>query len=222
MWGTIVNAVAIIVGSTVGLLLHKKINPAHTKTVQQVIALAVIVVGVSNALEATQLLLVIGSLAIGTWLGEILRLDDHLQSFARKVEQRFSTSNFAHGFTSATMIYCVGPLAIFGAIESGLTNTHTTLYIKSMLDGITSIIFSSTMGIGVVFSSIPVFLYQGIITLFSNFMSSILVEQAILNMTGVGGVVIIGIGLNVLGITKIKLMNTTPALFIPILYYLIF
>lgn len=222
MLGTIVNVITILVGSSIGIIFRKVINQNHMKSIQQAIGMSVIVVGISDALKLTNILLVIGSLALGTWIGEVLGLHDKLTNFAKNIEKRFSASNFAQGFTAATLIYCVGPLSILGSIQSGLFGNHTSLYIKSLLDGVISLVLASTMGIGVAFSAIPVFLYQGSITVLAEFMSSIMVEEAVLNLSGVGGIIVMGIGLNLLKITNIKLMNMVPALIFPIIYFLIF
>lgn len=220
MLGTYVNVLAIIIGSAIGLLLTTKIKKDIAKSIQNAMSLAVIVIGMSSALEMTMPLLVVISLAIGTLIGELIGIENYLNKFAAKVDQKFAGGNFSKGFITATLVYCVGAMAIYGAIESGLTGNHETLYIKSTLDGVTSIIFASSLGIGVMFSAIPVLLYQGSITLLSSLLAPLLSDAVIINMSAIGGILIIGIGLNILGVTKIKLANMIPAIFIPIIYFL--
>lgn len=220
MLGTIVNVIAITLGSVVGLLLTTRLRKDIAKSIQDAMSLAVIVIGVMSAVKMTMPLLVVISLAVGTLVGELIGIDNGLNKFAKKVDARFSGGNFSKGFITASLVYCVGAMAIYGSIESGLSGNHETLYIKSTLDGVTSIIFASSLGIGVLFSAIPVFLYQGGITLLASLLSPLLSDAVIINMSAIGGILIIGIGLNILGVTKIKLANMIPALFIPIIYFL--
>lgn len=222
MQGTIVNVLAIILGSTIGLLFSKGLKKETTKTIQDAMALGTIAIGIMSAIKMTMPLLVLISLALGALIGELIGIDKGLNKFADKVNARFTEGNFAKGFVTATLVYCVGAMAIYGAIESGLTGDHNTLYIKSTLDGVTSIVFASTLGVGVIFSAIPVLIYQGTITLLASFVSDFLTEAVVINMSAIGGILIIGIALNILGITKIRLANLIPALFIPVIYFLLF
>jgi len=220
MLGTYVNVLAIILGSAIGLIFKSGLKKEITKTIQEAMALAIIVIGIMSAIKMTLPLLVLISLALGALVGELIGLDRLLNNFADKIGKRFSSGNFSKGFITATLVYCVGAMAIYGSIESGLTNNHNTLFIKSTLDGVTSIVFASSLGIGVAFSAVPVLIYQGSITLLASSASSFLTEEVITNMTAIGGILIIGIALNILGITKIRLANLVPALFIPIIYFL--
>jgi hypothetical protein len=171
-------------------------------------------------------MIVIISIVIGSIIGELLRIEEKLNYLGVLLEKKFSsksktgdTSRFAKGFVTASLVFCVGSMAIVGSLESGLTGNHQTLYAKSILDGITSLIFSSTMGIGVMFSALAVLLYQGTITLSAEIMKNYLVPETVQQMTSTGGLLIAAIGLNMLGITKIRVGNMIPAIFIPLLYY---
>ncbi len=171
------------------------------------------------------LLVVVFSLVFGAVLGEAVEIENKLENLARYFEARVAiktsdSSSFAKGFVTASLIYCVGSMAIVGSLESGLTGNHQTLFVKSVLDGVTSIIFASTMGLGVIFSSVAVFLYQGAITLAATVLKPYLVSETVSQMTSVGGLLIMAIGFNMLNVTKIKIGNLLPAIFLPLFYYI--
>jgi len=220
--GTIVNAVAIIAGSLLGLLFRGGIPKKFTVTMMQAISLAVLLIGFKMALKTDAILLVIFSLVIGSLMGEFINIESRLERLGKRLETRFSKpgSGIAKGFVVASLVFCVGSMAIVGALESGLTGNHQTLFAKSALDGLFSIIFASSFGIGVLFSSISVFIYQGMITLTSSLMKPFLIPAVINQMSGVGGILIMAIGINLLEIQKIKVGNMLPAIFIPLVYYM--
>ena len=222
MLGTIVNAVAIIAGSLLGLLFRGGIPKKFTVTMMQAISLAVLLIGFKMALKTDAILLVIFSLVIGSLMGEFINIESRLERLGKRLETRFSKpgSGIAKGFVVASLVFCVGSMAIVGALESGLTGNHQTLFAKSALDGLFSIIFASSFGIGVLFSSISVFIYQGMITLTSSLMKPFLIPAVINQMSGVGGILIMAIGINLLEIQKIKVGNMLPAIFIPLVYYM--
>ncbi len=222
MIGTIVNALAIISGSLIGLLFKKGIPETYKKTMLQAMGLAIILVGLKSALKADDLLLVILSLAAGSFLGELFGVENRLENLGLALEKRFAkgSDGFAKGFVAASLVFCVGSMAIVGSLESGLTGNHQTLFAKSTIDGILSVIFASTLGIGVLFSSVSVFIYQGSITLLAVFIKPYLTPEVITQMSSTGGLLIAAIGMNTLGISKIKVGNMLPAIFIPLLYYL--
>lgn len=219
MLGTIVNSVAIIVGALLGNLIKQGIPERIKETIIQGIGLAVLLIGMSMALETNNVLIVILSLVIGGVVGEKLKIEERLDNLGSWLEKKVGQEkgDVAKGFVTASLVYCVGAMAIMGALESGLTGQHKTLYAKSALDGITSIIFASSMGLGVAFSSIPVFLYQGSITLGASLIKGFLNDAVITEMTATGGLLILGIGINILGIKKIKVGNLLPAIFAAIL-----
>ena len=223
MFGTIVNTLAIIAGSFIGVVLRGGIPKKYNITVMQAVSLAVILVGLKAALKTDELLLVIFSLAIGSVAGEFLRIEARLEQLGQWLESRFSKggNGIAKGFVTASLIYCVGSMAIVGSLESGLTGNHQTLFAKSVLDGIASIILASTLGIGVAFSAVSVFVYQGVITVTAAFMKAALIPPVINQMSAVGGLLIIGIGFNLMEIKKIKVGNMLPAIALLLVYYLV-
>lgn len=226
MLGTIVNALAIIGGSLLGIIFSKGIPDSYKQNIMSGVGLSVMLIGIKSALSSDSLMVVIFSIIIGAMIGEFLKIEQRLEDlgtfFERKISRKTGDSgSFARGFVTASLVFCVGSMAIVGALESGLTSNHQTLFAKSILDGVTSIIFASSMGIGVMFSSIPVFLYQGLITITAVFMKSFLVPETISQMTSVGGLLILAIGMNLLGITKIRIGNLLPGMFLPLIYFAI-
>lgn len=224
MLGTIVNALAIIAGGLIGLLFGKGIAEKYKQTILQGVALSVILIGWKSALAADQLLIVIISMVVGATIGEGLNIEGRLERLGQWLEARVSAgpgSSLARGFVTASLVFCVGSMAIVGALESGLTGNHQTLFAKSILDGVISIVFASTMGAGVLFSSAAVFLYQGLITLAAVFLKPLLAAATVAQMTAVGGLLIVAIGLNMLGMVKIRVGNLLPAIFLPLVYHLL-
>jgi len=165
-------------------------------------------------------------MALGTLIGEFLRIEDRLEYLGKWFENRLSGSGNGDGkiskaFVTTSLIYCVGSMAIVGSMESGLTGNHQTLFAKSALDGIASVVFASTLGAGVLLSAIPVFIYQGIITVGATFMKQFLTPEVVNQMSVTGGLLIMAIGINLLEIKKIRIGNMLPAIFIPLVYYII-
>ncbi|ERJ12060.1 DUF554 domain-containing protein [Haloplasma contractile] len=230
--GTLVNAVVIIIGSLVGLLFQRGLKERYKEIIMQAIALAVMVLGLKGVLEGLMntedgamletLIIMIGSLAIGSLLGEWANIDLRLNKMANYIEKKIGkVGNFAEGFVKASLVYCVGAMAIVGALEDGLQQNPSILITKSVLDGITAIIFTSTLGIGVLFSFIPVLIYQGSITLLAGILEDFLTYTVIEQMSIVGNILIFAIGITLLEIKSIKLSNMLPAIFMPFIYYLI-
>ena len=219
MLGTAVNSVAVVVGGMVGLLLKGGIPERTRQTVMNALGLMVVVIGLSMGLRTENILVVLGSLVLGGFLGEWIDIEKRLHAAAATVQARFVSgeSSISRAFVATSLIYCVGAMAITGSLESGLTGNHSTLYAKSMIDGISAVIFASTMGIGVVFSALSVFVYQGSLTLLAGQLSGILTDVAVREMTATGGVLIVAIGLNVLGITETRVGNLIPAIFLALI-----
>lgn len=225
MLGTIVNSVAIIIGALLGNLIGNRFSENIKSTVLQGIALTVMVIGISMAISTENMLIITLSIVTGGIIGELLRIENHLDSLGQRLEARYAKddSDFTQAFVSASLLYCVGAMAVMGAIESGLTGNHSILFVKSILDGVTAIIFSSSLGIGVAFSALPVFLYQGIITLAASSVKNLLSDGIIREMSATGGVLILGLGLNMLEIKmNIKVGNLLPAIFTAILFTILF
>ena len=219
--GAIVNFLSIILGSVFGLLLKKGIPDKINKTITYGVGLCVALIGIKGAFEGENTLITIISIVLGAVIGEAIDIDALLNRLAKKAENRLNRNGgnvkFANGFISATLLFCVGAMAIVGSLDSGLTGDNTTLYTKSLLDGISSVVFASSMGIGVAFSAIPVLILQGGITLLAHLISPLLTDTIINEMTCVGSLLIIALGLNLLDISKIKVANYLPAVFIPML-----
>jgi uncharacterized membrane protein YqgA involved in biofilm formation len=218
--GTIVNTLAIIVGSLIGLLFRGGIPEKFSRTLMQAMGLAVVLIGITTALKTDAILLVIVSLAIGSFLGELLGIEDRLEQLGHWMGRRFvgQREGVAKGFVNASLLYCVGAMAIVGSLESGLSGNHQTLFAKSIIDGIGSVLFASTLGIGVLFSAVSVFIYQGVITLGASFLKQFLVPEVVGQMSAVGGLLILAIGIGLLEIKKINIGNMLPAIFIPLIY----
>ena len=226
MLGTIVNTIAIVFGGLFGLLFGKAFPDKIKKTVIQGIGLAVLLIGGSMALQTKNSLIVISSLVLGGIIGEWIDIELRLQHLGQWLERKFAKNGQGAGFTKAfvttSLIYCVGAMAIMGSLESGLTGNHNILFAKSMLDGITALIFASSMGIGVLVSALPVFLYQGAITMAAGLLQGVLSPQIIAEMSATGGLLILGIGFNILELKEIKVGNLLPAIFIVVPITLIF
>ncbi len=226
MFGTIVNTIAIVVGGLIGLLFGQAFPEKIKKTVIQGIGLAILLIGGSMALQTKNPLVIISSLVLGGIIGEWVDIELRLQNLGQWMERRFAKKGQGTGFTKAfvttSLIYCVGAMAIMGSLESGLNGNHNILFAKSMLDGITALIFASSMGIGVLVSALPVFLYQGAITIAAGLLQGILSAQVIAEMSATGGLLILGIGFNILELKEIKVGNLLPAIFIVVPITLLF
>lgn len=225
MLGTIVNTAAVVGGSLIGLLLKGGLKPRFSEIMMKALALCVLYIGISGSLKTQNVLLLILSLVIGALLGEAADVDTRLTGLGNWIEGKLSKGgkqgSISEGFVTASLLYCIGSMAIIGSIQSGLEGNHSTLFVKSILDGVASIIYASTLGVGVMLSAISVFVYQGALTLGAGFLGGVLHEAQIADITGVGSVIIIALGLNLLGITKIKVANLLPAIFLPLVYHIV-
>ena len=225
MLGTVVNAGAIILGGSIGLVLKKGLPKRFGNKVMNGLALCVLYIGISGTLQAKNVLMLILSMVIGTLIGELLDLDERVTQLGNWLENKFKSKDeyvsISEGFVSASLLFCVGAMAIVGALQDGLKGDTSMLYTKAMLDGISALIFSTSLGVGVILSSVLVLIYQGGITFLASLMAPFLTDMVIAEMTGVGSLLIIGLALNMLRMTNLKLMNFVPAIFIPILLSLI-
>lgn len=226
MLGTIVNFFTIFIGGLIGVLLKGGLSKRFTDTIMSGVALCVIYIGISGTLKGDNMLLIVISIAIGSLLGEFINIDEKLISLGNFIENKaknFSKdTSISLGFVTASLLFCVGAMAVVGSLESGLLGKYDILFTKSILDGVTALILSSTLGIGVILSSFSVLVYQGLITLAASLLQNILTTPIVNEMSAVGSLLILGIGLNMLGITKIKVANMLPAIFIPIIYGIFF
>lgn len=221
--GNITNFLAIIIGGSLGLIFKKFIKEKYIENIMNGIGLCVLIMGLSDALKSKNILLLILSIAIGGLIGELLDIETRLnglgQYLGNKIQRNEKNGNFSQGFVTTTLIYCVGAMGILGSIKIGLSGDNSTLFAKSILDGITAILFASTLGIGVVFSSFPVFIYQGIIIILAKQLESLFNEILITELSAVGGIMIMAIGLNILKLKSIKIGNLLPAILGPIIFY---
>ena len=233
--GTLVNVAAVIAGGAVGVFVKKGLPERFKSIIVQAIGLSVLMIGISGVmqgmlkvvddgkLDRLYIMTMIFSMIIGGILGELINIEKKLDRLGNWFQKKLSKegSSFSEGFVSASLLFCVGAMAIVGSLEDGLMGNPNTLYAKSILDGVISIVFASTLGIGVAFSSLSLLVYQGSITLLAFWVKPWLTDLVISQMSLVGSVLIFCIGINILEIRKIKVGNLLPAIFMPLLYYVI-
>lgn len=222
MLGVMVNAALIVVGSLIGIFFGKLLKDSYKATLMSAIGLATLVIGFSGAIKADNMIITIISLVIGSLIGEFLKLDEILNDLGKSLEKRFSKSNLSLGFVTASMLFCVGAMAIIGSIEAGILKSYETLFTKSLLDGITSIILASTLGFGVLLSSVSVLIYQGLIVAFSLSISHLLSDYIIHQVLVVGSILIIGLGLSMLEIKSLKIVNMLPSIIVVVILSIFF
>lgn len=219
LWGTMVNALTILMGSLLGLIFKKGLSKRTGDTMIQSIGLAVCVIGVAGALKGMEdIVLLILFMAVGTFLGAVVDIDEKIHRLGQKLEKKYTAHDLSKGFVTATLIYCVGAMAVMGALDSGLRQDHSVLYSKAVLDGVTSIILASTLGVGVAFSALAVFIYQGAIALAASWMSGVLTDLVIIQMSALGGMMILGLGLSIVTGKSVKVANMLPSLILPVLF----
>ena len=223
MLGSTANAVAIFVCGLIGCFFVRGIPSRFEEIIKKAIGLSVLFVGIKGALENERVLLLILSMAGGAVLGELINLDAHLNRLGNWAERRLGVKSgegrsFSKGFVTASILYCTGSMAIVGSIQSGLTGNHEILFAKTVIDGALSIVFGASLGIGVAFSGIPVFIYQSTIVLTAMAAKDFLTPDIIREMSAVGSLLISAIGFNIMGFKEIKVANLIPAIFIPLIY----
>ncbi|MGE5581153.1 MAG: DUF554 domain-containing protein [Bacillota bacterium] len=216
--GTLVNVITILIGGTIGLLFRRRFPERILETASQVMGLFTLVIGMNMALQGRNLILVIISLALGAMLGELFNIEQGLDNFGVWLEKRLKIKEGspAKGFIFASLVFGVGSMAIVGSIADGVKGDSSILITKAMMDGIMSISFAAGMGIGVLGSALPILLYQGSLTLLAGQLQPIFNSEVIRELTSVGGVIVMGIGINILGLKKIRVGNLLPALFLVI------
>ncbi len=222
MIGTIINALAILAGTALGLLLRKGIPDRLRDTVMQGQGLCVILIGLMSAIETQDMTCCIICMVLGSLLGAWIDIERRLDGLGQAIEHRVSPNgekgSIAKGFVSASLLFCVGAMAIVGSMDSGLRGDHSTLIAKSVLDGVTAIFFTASLGVGVGLSAFSVFLYQGAIALLAMWLEPLLTTAVITEMGAVGGLLIMGIGLNMIYDKRIPVGNMLPAIFLPMAY----
>jgi uncharacterized membrane protein YqgA involved in biofilm formation len=217
MLGPIVNGVVIVICALAGKFFVKGLTGRFEVIIKKAIGLSIMYIGISGAMDNNRVMLLIVSMVAGSIIGEWINIDKAMNSLGLWAEKRFGfgEGNFAKGFVTASILFCTGSMAIVGAMQSGLQGNHEMLYAKSILDGVIAIVFASTMGIGVAFSAVPVFLYEGAIALGAGFIKDLLTEEIIMEMSAVGSLLIAALGFNFLEVKEIKVANMIPAIFLP-------
>lgn len=220
MLGPAVNGIAIIICALAGKFLIRGLPDRFESIIKTAIGLAVIYIGISGSLESKHVMILIISMVVGSILGEWINIEKGMTALGRWAERRFGfgEGNFAKGFVAASILYCTGSMAIIGSMQSGLQGNHEMLFAKSVLDGVTAVVFGSTMGIGVAFSAVPVFLYESAIALGASSIKDWLTPEIISEMSAVGSLLIAALGFNFFEIKEIKVANMIPAIFLPWLF----
>ena len=224
MIGTIVNTVAVLVGGLLGLVLNKKMPGRVTSIYFQAIGLFTLAIGATMAVSMEKILIIVSSLAIGSLLGEWWNLEKGAEQLSEYLKKRFKigSERFSEGLVNAFLLFCVGSMTILGTIQEGTGGSPDLLYTKSMMDFFSAILLASAFGVGVAFSALPLFLFQVSLTLFAMFASHFFTDDIILGLTNVGGILLIGLGINILEIKKLRIMNMLPSLVIVVLLLWIF
>ncbi len=214
MIGTLVNTAAVIGGGVIGLLLKKRMPERITTIYFQAIGLFTLAIGTSMAVEMQHILIVVSSLAIGSLLGEWIDIEQGAERLSNRIKHRFriGSEKFSEGLVTAFLLFCVGSLTILGTIQEGTGGSPDLLYTKSLMDFFSAILLASAFGVGVALSAVPLFLFQASLTLLAGYAGNFFTEEIILGLTSVGGILLIGLGINILGIQKIRVMNMLPSL----------
>lgn len=221
--GTLINVAAVIVGGVLGLMFRSRLPERITRTFFQAIGLFTLFLGFSMSLKTSNPLLLVFSLILGALVGALLRLQDRMENLGNQIQKRLKLKGgqFSEGMVTAFLMFCMGSMTILGAIEEGLGNEPKLLMIKSLMDGFSSIALVAALGVGVIFSVIPLLFYQGGLTLLASWAGDAMGEVMIDELTATGGILLIGLGITILGIKKIEVLNLIPALLIivPLVYF---
>jgi uncharacterized membrane protein YqgA involved in biofilm formation len=220
--GTLANAGAIIIGGITGSVLKRGLSERFSNLIISGLGLLTMTLGIMFAIQSKNIMVVVFSLVLGAILGEWIDIEKRMNDLGDFVQDKLKAKegNFSQGFVTASLLFCIGSMAIMGSLQSGLLNDHNILYTKSIMDGVIAVVFASTLGIGVALSFLPVVIYQGTITLLASVVAPYLSEAVMTEMTATGGVLLLGVGISILGIKKIKVGNMLPAIFLPILLML--
>lgn len=223
LWGYIVNTATVLLGSGIGLLIGPRLPDSFKKIILSALGLSTILIGVQMALGTKSLILVVGSLIAGGIIGQLIGIEEWLERMGEKLRQRFepikanpeqAAGVFVLGFVTASLLFCTGPMTIVGSLEDGFAHKADLIYIKSLMDFVAAIALTTSLGIGVIFSAITVFVLQGLLTYLGMFLGSSLGEPIMVEISAVGGALVMGIGFNLLGFGKIRVGNLVPALII--------
>ena len=225
MLGVLVNSVAVIIGGLIGLIFKSKISDKVSKPVMVGLGVCVLYIGISGSLEGENVLIAITAIVLGIITGTVLNIDDNINKLANKVEQKFKKENsvesLSEGFVTATLLFCIGAMTITGSIQAGLVNDNSILITKSILDFVSAIMLAASLGRGVLLSSISLLITQGLLVILSSVIAPYINDSLINEITCVGSLIIILIGTNLMGITKVKVADFLPAIiYTPVIYYL--
>lgn len=220
----IVNAVVVVLGGLLGLALGGRLQERHTQTIVAALGICTVVIGITSAIDTSNILIVIICLVIGTILGELLQIEHRLDTLGDWLKAKVAKNGggrFTEGFVTASLLFCVGSMAIMGSFDAGLRGDYNTIFAKSALDCVMAVTFAATMGVGVLFAGASVLIYQGVLTLLAALVEPYLSAPVIVEMSAVGGVMLIGTGMNILGLTKerIKVGNMLPAIVLPVFWF---
>lgn len=224
MIGTLVNTAAVIGGGVIGLLLKKSMPVRVTTIYFQSIGLFTLAIGASMAIEMEHILIVVSSLAIGSLLGEWWNLEKGAEGISNSLKDRFKigSEKFTEGLVTSFLLFCVGSMTIIGTIQEGTGGSPDLLFTKSLMDFFSSILLASAFGMGVIFSAVPLFIFQAALTLLARYAGNFFTDNIILELTSVGGILLIGLGINILGIKKLRVMNMLPALVVVVVFLWLF
>lgn len=224
MIAAIVNAVVVVLGGLLGLALGGRLQERHTQTIVAALGICTVVIGITSAIDTSNILIVIICLVIGTILGELLQIEHRLDTLGDWLKAKVAKNGggrFTEGFVTASLLFCVGSMAIMGSFDAGLRGDYNTIFAKSALDCVMAVTFAATMGVGVLFAGASALIYQGALTLLAALVEPYLSAPVIVEMSAVGGVMLIGTGMNILGLTKerIKVGNMLPAIVLPVFWF---
>ena len=216
--GSAVNGIAIVIGGLIGMFTGKLLPERIRTALVPTMSLVTIGIAVPGMMKTENLLIPILSMVIGTFIGELIDIDGALQKLSNKLQSKFKGSSVAEGFFTCSLVFAVGAVAVMGALDSGLKGDHNLLYAKALMDGTAAIAFAAALGLGVVFSSVTVFVVEGGIALLAGLVADLLSTAVINEISFVGSLLIVGISLNMMGVTKLRILNMVPALVLPILF----
>ena len=233
MTGTIINSVVILAAGFLGCFIKKAIPEKIEKPIMDMIGVSVFLIAllgffstaltiVDGSIKSNGEIMMLVCLALGVAIGELMCIDDKLNAFGKKIEDKAGVDGFAKGFVTASLLFCVGAMAIFGALKDGISGDSSVLIVKSMIDAITAFILSTSLGLGVAFAGISVFVYQGAIAMLATYIQPFVTDLMMMNICTVGYAIVMVIGTNMMGLTKIKLANTLPAMILAVIYTFIF
>ncbi len=225
MLGVLVNSVAVLIGGLIGLIFKSKISDKVSKPVMVGLGVCVLYIGISGSLQGENILIAISAIVLGIITGTVLNIDDNINKLANKVEQKFkkedSGESLSEGFVTATLLFCIGAMTITGSIQAGLANDNSILITKAILDFVSAIMLAASLGRGVLLSSISLLITQGLLVILSSIIAPYINDTVINEITCVGSLIIILIGTNLMGITKVKVADFLPAIiYTPVIYYL--